>query len=162
MVEVLIAWFEASPTHHWMIDHNWSTLVLEVIHFFGLSLLLGALLIIDLRMLGWFKSISVNAIHSLLPIVFLGFGLNLVSGILFVFYDPGRYLINIGFQIKMVLVLLSGLNALLYYWRIHPNIEEWSQQDSFPAFAKCVSAASLLLWYSVLACGRFIPYVGTG
>jgi hypothetical protein len=161
-MDLFIGWFESSPTHTWMVDHNWSTVVLEIIHFFGLCLLLGALLIIDLRMIGWFKSISVKAIHSLLPVVFIGFGLNLVSGVLFVFYDPARYLINISFQIKMVLVFLGGLNALFYYWKIHPNIGQWSQDDSFPAFAKLVAAASLLLWYGVLTCGRFIPYVGTG
>jgi len=161
-MESLIAWFESSPTHSWMIEHNWITLVLEVIHFFGLCFLLGGLLIIDLRMIGWFKSISVKAIHALLPIVVFGFVLNLVSGVLFVFYDPARYLINIGFQIKMILVFLAGLNAIFYYWKIHPNIQQWSENDRFPVFAKVVAAISLLLWYGVLSCGRFIPYVGTG
>ncbi len=161
-MDVLLAWFESSPTHTWMVDHNWLTVVLEIIHFFGLCLLLGALLIIDLRMLGWFKKVSVKAIHSLLPMVFIGFGLNLVSGVLFVFYDPARYLINISFQIKMVLVFLAGLNALLYYWKIAPNLDRWSLEDDFPVIAKSVAAASLLLWYGVLVCGRFIPYVGTG
>jgi len=161
-MESLIIWFESSPTHSWMIEHNWITLVLEIIHFFGLCFLLGGLLVIDLRMIGCFKSISVKAIHALLPMVVFGFGLNLVSGVLFVFYDPARYLVNIGFQIKMFLVILAGLNAILYYWKIHPNLQLWSGNDEFPVFAKVVAAASLLLWYGVLSCGRFIPYVGTG
>lgn len=161
-MESIINWLESSGIHNWIISHNWIVIILEIIHFFGLSLLLGALLIIDLRMLGRFKKISFSAAHSLLPVVFIGFGLNLLSGILFIFYDPARYLVNIGFQIKMLLVALAGLNALLYYWKIDPQIESWSNEISTPYFAKLVGAGSLLLWYGVLVCGRFIPYVGTG
>lgn len=158
----IINWLEASSVHGWIISHNWIVIVLEIIHFFGLSLLLGALLIIDLRMLGRFKMISFSAVHSLLRLVFFGFGLNLLSGLLFVFYDPARYLVNIGFQIKMLLVVLAGLNALLYYWKIHSQIEHWSNDTAIPHLAKVVGASSLLFWYGVLVCGRFIPYVGTG
>ena len=161
-MELLIAWFESSPTHLWMVEHNWTTMVLEIIHFFGLCLLIGGLLLIDLRMLGWFRVVSVKAFDSLLPLVIIGFGLNFVSGVLFVFYDPGRYLINIGFQVKMVLVCLAGLNAFVYYWKIHPNIDVWSEHENFPLFARVVAALSLLLWFAVLTCGRFIPYVGSG
>ena len=161
-MENIITWLESSIIHGWINSHNWLVLILEIIHFFGLSLLLGALLIIDLRILGRFKFIPISSVHSLLPIVFIGFGINLLSGMLFVYYEPGRYLINIGFQIKMVLVVLAGLNALLYFWKLQPLLENWSEDAVTPFFAKIVGASSLLLWYGVLACGRFIPYVGTG
>lgn len=113
-------------------------------------------------MLGWFRDISIQAVHALLPWVFIGFGLNLITGGLFVFYDPGRYLVNISFQIKMVLVFLAGLNALFYYWKIDRAIAKWGAHDDTPMLAKVIGGASLILWVGVLAGGRMIPYVGTG
>lgn len=161
-MESVILWLESTSFHAWTISQNWIVLVMEIVHFFGLCLLLGALLIIDLRMLDRFKMMSMPMLHRLLPIVFVGFGLNLLSGIVFIFYDPGRYLINIGFHIKMTLVVLAGINALFYYWKVHPRLADWPDEVTTPVYAKVVGFSSLFLWYGVLVCGRFIPYVGTG
>jgi hypothetical protein len=140
----------------------WLWPVLEIIHFVGLSLLLGGLIVIDLRMAGHFRGFDLQATHKLLPLVFLGFGLNLVTGILFFYGDPMRYSINIGFQIKMILVIIAGLNALLYYWKVRPLLAGWDADTVPPAIARGVAYTSLLVWTGVLLCGRLIPYVGTG
>lgn len=128
----------------------------------GLSLLLGGLIVIDLRMAGHIKALDPAATHQLLPLVIVGFALNLVTGVLFFYGDPMRYAVNIGFQIKMVLVILAGLNALLYYWKINPVMHTWNENTDSPPIAKAVAYTSLLTWTAVLLCGRLIPYVGTG
>jgi hypothetical protein len=135
---------------------------MEIIHFIGLSLLLGGLLVIDLRMAGHFRSLNPSATHKLLPVVFIGFGLNLITGLLFFCGDPLRYAVNISFQIKLVLIILAGLNALLFYWKISPVMHTWDPAAPSPASAKFVAYGSLTLWTGVLLCGRLIPYVGTG
>jgi len=140
----------------------WLWPVLEIIHFVGLSLLLGGLIVIDLRMAGHFHGLDLQATHKLLPLVFLGFGLNLVTGVLFFYGDPMRYSINIGFQIKMILVIIAGLNALLYYWKVRPLLIGWDSDTSLPGIARGVAYTSLFVWTGVLLCGRLIPYVGTG
>lgn len=151
-----------SPLNHWISDTYWLWPILEITHFIGLSLLLGGLIVIDLRMAGYFRKFSLTATHQLIPLVLIGFGLNLVTGILFFYGDPGRYSINISFQIKMVLVLLAGLNALFYYWKLHPAIPGWAPDADTPPLAKAVAWVSLGVWFGVLLCGRLIPYVGTG
>jgi len=150
------------PLNQWIQATYWLWPVLEIIHFIGLSLLLGGLIVIDLRMAGHFKELSPAATHKLLPIVFLGFGLNLGTGILFFYGDPLRYSVNIGFQIKMVLILVAGLNALLYYWKVRPVMHSWIATVNAPPIAKFVAYTSLATWTGVLLCGRLIPYVGTG
>lgn len=140
----------------------WLWPILETLHFVGLSMLLGGLIIMDLRMAGHFRSFDPIAVHKLLPLVFLGFGLNLLTGILFFYGDPMRYSINIGFQIKMFLVMIAGLNALLYYWKVRPLMDGWDADTVSPAIAKGVAYTSLTVWTGVLLCGRLIPYVGTG
>lgn len=140
----------------------WLWPVMEISHFIGLSLLLGGLLVIDLRMAGHFRSFDPAATHRLLSLVLIGFGINLTTGILFFYGDPLRYSVNIGFQIKMGLVLLAGLNAALYYWKVSPVMQGWDATTPSPPIAKFVAYTSLALWTGVLLCGRLIPYVGTG
>ena len=86
-----------STLNQWIQDVYWLWPILEILHFIGLSLLLGGLIIMDLRMAGHFRSLDPHATHRLLPLVFLGFGLNLGTGILFFVGDPMRYSINVGY-----------------------------------------------------------------
>ena len=100
MTESLVSWIEGGTLNTWVLGSSWIWPTMETLHFVGLSVMLGALLIIDLRLAGYFRKIDIGATHRLLPWVFAGFGINLVTGVLFFFGDPGRYSINIGFQMK--------------------------------------------------------------
>jgi hypothetical protein len=162
MLQVLDDWAVTTPLNAWVVNWNWTWVILEILHFFGLSMLLGGLLVVDLRYIGFLKNIQPSAIRKIIVIVFIGFGINLITGILFFFGDPGRYAINIGFQIKMALIILAGLNAMLFYYKIDSQIDRWRDADTPPKLAKFIACTSLALWFSVLICGRLIPYVGTG
>lgn len=140
----------------------WTWPIMETVHFFGLCLLMGGLIVIDLRLLGVNRIIPTMSVHDLLPIVIFGFGINLITGVLFFVGDPHRYAPNIAFQLKMVLVVLAGLNALYYQMKIAPEIDGWTESTEIPMNAKVVGATSLLLWFGVLSYGRLIPYLGTG
>lgn len=161
-MESLITNIEASAINGWVLGSAWVWPLLEIIHFIGLSLLLGSLLVVDLRLAGLFRRIDIAATHKLLPFAFLGFGLNLITGTLFVFGDPARYFVNIGFRVKMILVLVAGLNALWFYWKINPAMRTWEPHDDTPALAKTIALLSLGTWTGVLLLGRLIPYIGTG
>ena len=146
----------------WIQSTYWLWPVLEITHFIGLTLLLGGLIVIDLRMAGFFRAIDPAATHKLLPAVILGFTLNLITGILFFYGDPMRYSINIGFQIKMVLVIIAGLNAAVYHFIVDPILQTMDRNLASPAIAKLVALTSLGARTGVLLLGRLIPYVGTG
>ena len=145
-----------SSLNQWIGETYWLWPVLEITHFIGLSLLFGGLLMVDLRMLGLFASIAQEKVYKLLPLVIIGFGLNLITGVLFFFGDPGRYSINIAFKIKMTLVLIAGINALAYHFAVQPR------SDANPQLQKLSALVSLTAWTGVLLFGRLIPYIGTG
>ena len=161
-MEAFVTAIEGSAINNWILSSAWIWPSLEILHFLGLSLLLGSLMVIDLRLAGLFRNIAIGATHKLLPWTFLGFGLNLVTGILFLLGDPARYTANIGFRIKMLLVVLAGLNALWFYWKINPVMQSWGPHDDTPALAKLIAFVSLGTWTGVLLLGRLIPYIGTG
>ena len=148
--------------HSWVVSQTWLWPTLEVTHFFGLTLLIGGLLVVDLRVLGAAASSPLLATYRLLPIVLVGFGLNLITGVLFIFGDPFRYAANIGFQAKMIIICLAGANALYHHLKITPLLSAASLSADVPMVAKVSAAASLLAWTTVLLLGRLIPYVGTG
>ena len=153
---------EGSAINEWILSSAWLWPGLEILHFLGLSLLLGSLLIIDLRLAGYFRSIDIQATHRLLPWTFVGFTLNLVTGILFVLGDPARYTANIGFLWKMGLVFVAGANAVWFFRAVNPTIHTWDPHGNTPAVAKVIAFVSLGTWTGVLLLGRLIPYIGTG
>ena len=161
-MESLVQAIEGGAINTWVLSTYWLWPLLEIIHFMGLSLLLGSMLIVDLRLAGYLRQIDIMSTHRLLPWAAIGFVMNLVSGFLFFFGDPGRYSINIGFQIKMVLVLIAGLNVLVFALKIKPVIGNWDPHGDTPGLAKTVAWSSLAAWTGVLLLGRLIPYIGTG
>jgi hypothetical protein len=62
----------------------------------------------------------------------------------------------------MGLIVLAGLNFLVYFTKVEPRILNLGPSDGTPPFAKAVGALSLVFWFGVLSFGRLLPYLGTG
>lgn len=161
-MDALAQFAAESALNEWVNSKYWLWPLLEIIHFLGLSLLLGAMLVVDVRLVGFIRSMSIRSVHRLLPLAGVGFALNLVTGVLFFFGDPYRYAANIGFRWKMVLIVLAGVNALWFAWKVAPATESWPEHGDTSNLAKLMGYASIGLWVSVLLLGRLIPYVRTG
>ena len=73
---------------HYMRDTQWAFSTCESLHFIGLSLLFGALLVIDVRLLGFCREIDVRSVMKLIPVALVGFLINLMTGLCFIFTDP--------------------------------------------------------------------------
>ena len=108
---------------HIMRDVPWLFPTCEGLHFVGMSLLLGTIGVIDLRVLGFFKGLPIGPLHRMLPLAFFGFALNVATGVGFVCSDPDSYWIVGAFRLKMVLIMLAGLNAL--YRQRQPSLNRW-------------------------------------
>lgn len=151
-----------SSLNQWISDTYWLWPVLEIAHFMGLSMLLGALLIIDVRLLGMLRNFDAEPVKQLAPLAWVGFLINFSTGTLFFVGDPMRYSVNIGFQLKMLLILIAGLNLVVYQIQVRPHRSGWNAASSTTTVARVVAVTSLMTWAGVLLLGRLIPYVGTG
>lgn len=161
MFQSLASSIADSGLNQWIAETYWLWPVLEIFHFIGLSIMLGALLIIDARLLGMLRTYDAGSVKRLVPLVWVGFCINLASGTMFFVGDPMRYSINIGFQLKMLLILIAGLNVVVYQLQVRPQLTGWNTV-SMPTVARLVAIVSLATWGGVLLLGRLIPYVGTG
>ncbi len=158
----IFTWMEGTILSSFMMDYAWTWVAFEILHFTGMCILFGSILIMDLRLLGFQKLVSAEAVHQLVPFALLGFAINFVTGVGFFFGNPFRYAVNWSFQVKMVLVVLAGLNALLYKYKVEPIMRASGPGGDYPLLAKSVGLASIVLWIGVISFGRLIPYLGTG
>jgi hypothetical protein len=138
------------------LPYGWPSL--ETLHFIGLSLLIGVILMIDLRMLGVMKDVAFPALHRLLPWAILGFGTNLVTGMLFFVASPEQYDRNVAFVWKMILVMLAGANAL--YFTLFDEAWALKAGDDAPFTAKAVAVSAIALWLGILYFGSMLPFIG--
>lgn len=156
-------WMESTWINDLVVGYAWTWPTLETLHFIGMCLLFGPIIIMDLRLMGFDRlSIPAVSVHQLIPLTLAGFVINLVTGVMFLFGDPYRYTINISFQLKMLFVLLAGINAIYFWMKVTPIIERGGPHQDVPVSIKAVGFLSLALWTGVLCFGRLIPYLGTG
>lgn len=155
----LFTWMENTAVARFILESMWMFPALETLHFLGLILLIGSIYVVDLRFLGVAKDVSLQAVLRYIPIAAVGFGINLVTGSLFLFADPFRYFYNLAFQIKMAAVLLAGLNVLWFKYAIEADLVSDNQLAEPGATARLIAVLSMVLWATVIICGRMIPYV---
>jgi uncharacterized membrane protein len=143
-----------------MVDLKWGWPACETAHFVGLCLLFGVVLLTDLRMLGFLKGISFSALHRLLPWGILGFGVNVVTGLLFfIGAPPTFYVTNPVFFWKLAMILVAGANAL--YFSVSEQVWTLGAGDTPPMTAKLAAASGILLWIGVIYCGQMLPFIGS-
>ena len=129
----------------------WLYPVLESLHIFGVALLLGNLVLIELRVWGHGSTLPVAALARLaLPLALCGFGLLALSGLTMFAAAPAELLANRVFVVKMGLVMLAGLNAAAFHAR--------DGLRRLDGLARLQTLLSLGLWLAAMICGRWIAY----
>ena len=152
------SWITANGLGLMMTDRTWLWPAFESLHFIGMWLLFGIVLVVNLRMLGMFRMWSFSSVHRLLPWAALGFALNTITGMGFVTAAPQMYAENVSFVWKIGFLILAGVN-LLYAtvfegpWHVEPG------EDS-PMRVKLMGASAILSWIGVMYFGRMLPFIG--
>ena len=143
---------EALDAFAWDLGHPWAYPALEVVHILGIGILLGNLLLFELRVWGVARELPLPALARVsLPLALLGFVLAVTSGVAMFLGQPAELVANRAFVIKMALLALAGGNAAFFHAR--------GGTDRIDPLARGCTALSLLLWVAAIACGRFIAYV---
>jgi len=142
-----------------MVNLKWGWPASETVHFIGLSLLFGVVLLVDLRMLGFLKGIPYSALHRLLPWGMIGFGVNVMTGMLFfIGAPPDFYVNNPTFVWKIALILVAGANAL--YFTVVDHVWAVGAGDTPPMGSRIAAASGIVLWVGVIFCGQMLPFFG--
>lgn len=140
-------------------DVYWVFPAAEIVHFFGLCLFMGAMLIIDLRLLGFARKLPLHATLTLIPIALVGLLLNFLSAIVFLCTYPENYWPSLAFNLKLLAIFLGCLNALWFKIMEAPRLVAVPDHGDVDRRTKTVAALSLVIWVAVIVLGRFLPFV---
>ncbi|HEY1898408.1 MAG TPA: DUF6644 family protein [Steroidobacteraceae bacterium] len=137
---------------------------LEAIHVMALGMVFGTILVVDLRALGFAsKNRSFIRISSeLLPITWGAFAVSALTGSLMFITNARVYAHNTSFQIKMLLLLLAGLNMAVFHLTAGRTTAKWDRAPSAPGIGRVTAAVSVGVWIAVIFAGRVIGFTTTG
>lgn len=153
---------------NWLQHTGWATAIkesslmfplIEGSHLLALSFSVGMVMVLDLRLLRIaFRGQSVALImEQIMPWSLAGFGVMLFTGVLLFAAQAVKAWGNTFFRVKMLLLLLSGLNALYYQLKYYPKMAEWESTRT-PLGVRVIAILSLVFWIGVIACGRTMAY----
>jgi uncharacterized membrane protein len=153
----------------WMANTPWSVALreslymyplIESTHVLSLTLFVGLAVMLDLRLLGLtLKNVPVSEmLDRVLPWIKVGFAIMMVTGVLLFYAIPVRNYQNLFFRIKVIMLLLAGLNVWLFHTRVERRIADWDLDPVAPKAARFAAGISLFLWAGIVVAGRMIAY----
>ena len=139
---------------------GWMFPALETVHVFSLIAVLGSIALMDWRLIGFAsRAHSVSLLsRQTLTWTWVGFVLAVISGSLMFVGQATEYSTNPAFRLKLILIVLAGLNMLVFHFLTWKGVGAWDRSVAPPVAARIAGALSLALWIGVIACGRWIAF----
>jgi hypothetical protein len=152
-----LEWLQSTWVGVLVAESLWGYPLFETIHSIGMAMLIGSLGLINLRVLGYKPELPLLGMRQLLPLAWLGFTLNAISGALLFTSDAVYFFESYTFRIKMVLIVLGGLNAALLGQRVFRDAAGATAAASGSG-TKWIAVTSLVFWFGAVCAGRLIAY----
>jgi hypothetical protein len=154
-----IAYFENSALADNIRENDVLFPLIESVHVLSICLVVGSIFVVDLRLLGL---ASINRPVSrvtggILPLTWSAFAVAVVSGGLLFISNATKYLENGYFVAKLLLICVAGLNMMIFHGISAKDQPRWDKTAP-PLPARLAGGLSILLWISVVACGRWIGF----
>jgi len=163
-----VSWLQELPISEWVQTSDYGFPLLLAAHSIGLAGVVGILIVLDLRVLGIAQGIPLAALARLMPVAWVGFVINALSGVLLFMANATRLVTNWAFILKMSAVVLGGIVSWML-WRslsAHPTaapVATVAAPAGAPFIvtrnARITAVFSLVVWFGAILFGRVIAYV---
>jgi len=157
----VLAWLEGTQFSTWIRGELWGWPLALTVHAFGTALVIGLILIINLRLLGLFETIPYTSLKRLFPVIWVAFGLQFLSGFALWMTKPTRYVADVAFMLKLSLVVVGFVLALYLYGIMKREAASWEAAGAVSSRGFKFVVPSLLVWCVVLIAGRLTAYFGS-
>jgi hypothetical protein len=160
----LAAWLEASAVATAIRNSLYLFALIESFHVVGVSVVVGTVLIVDLRLLGLAsirRPFSVIA-SDVFRLTWLAFALAALTGVLMFATNATSYYVNTFFRIKMAMLVLAGANMAAFELTARRSVAAWDRERAAPASGRRVAVASLAIWIVVVFLGRWVGFTISG
>ena len=134
--------------------------IIETTHVLGLALSVGTIAVFDLRLLGLGlrREPASLVMRQIIPWSLIGFAIMFLSGALLFWAQAEKAYASVYFRIKLLLLILSGVNALVFQLTLYRNMTNWERAEVTPLGARWAGGLSLALWIGIIAAGRTMAY----
>jgi hypothetical protein len=156
----LLTQLEDTPIAIAVREVDWVFPSLETIHVVAIALVVGMIAFVDLRLLGMFyRNHTITRLSKeVIPWTWVGFAIAGVSGALLFLSAASKYATNLQFQIKFGLLILAGVNMLIFHFLTYRTVGHWDERTPTPLAAKIAGGLSLLCWAGVVLFGRWVGW----
>ena len=151
---------EALPWAVFIHKTPWAFTTVEVIHVFAVSMVVGTIAIVDLRLLGITSARRpyVELSRQVLPFTWAAFVLAVIAGSLLFISRATEYFGNTLFWVKMALIVAAGINMMIFEFITVRGVKEWNLDRTPPPPARLAGGISILCWMLVIGFGRWIAF----
>ncbi|MGO9993625.1 MAG: hypothetical protein ACLPTF_14080 [Steroidobacteraceae bacterium] len=132
--------------------------IILTLHSVGLALLVGLLIVIDVRVLGIGPGLPIPALRGYMKVVWIGFFTNAVSGTLLFCISPVKLFDSTLFRFKLLFIFAGlGLGALLNSALLRVG-DEFAMEAEPSVHQRMLAGLSLACWLAAIVAGRWLAY----
>jgi hypothetical protein len=151
---------ETSPFAAWVRESVWGWPLWLSVHVIGTAVVIGFVIIVNLRLLGLFETIPYTSLRRLFPVIWAAFAVQVVSGFVLWTTKPTRYVADSAFVLKILFVVI-GFALLGYFYRVlEREAAAWDVNGRVSSAGAKFIAPTLLAWCAVLVAARLTAYLG--
>ena len=156
----LMEWLQSTSLAVAINQTKWVFTTIEVIHVIAISLVLGTIATVDLRLLGFASTNRpfTEIARPVLPLTWVAFVLAAITGSLLFLSKASDYFLTTTFRIKLLIMALAAVNMLIFEFITVKGVKEWDPQPTPPMAARLAGGISLTCWLLVFIFGRWTGF----
>lgn len=161
MIDSFLQWLQETAPAVAIAESSWLFPTIETVHVLALTIVVGSIVMIDLRLLGAtqrHRSV-IELTQEVLPWTWIGFAVAVCTGSLMFASNAVKYFANVPFRIKMILLASAGINMLFFHLVTYRSAHLWHMDAKIPPSGRIAGGVSLALWISIVGFGRWIGFV---
>ena len=161
MLADFFKWLEQTTPARTISESGWLFPTIETLHVLALTLLIGSIAMVDLRLINVAlrKRDVAELSDEVLPWTWCAFVVAALTGFSLFASAATKYAANVAMQIKFVLLMLAAINMLTFNLTLHRSIKTWGRDPKTPLGAQIAGGLSLILWIGVMVSGRWIGFL---
>ena len=157
----MFEWLEALPLSEFIRTDIWGWPVALTLHVIGTALLVGLIFVIGLRFLGLFELIPFSSLNRLFPLIWVGFGLQVLSGFLLWITKASRYVADGAFELKVLLIVVGVVLTYQFSKTMQREAVSWDKTGAIASHKTRMAAVLMVVWAAALIAGRLTGYLGS-
>ena len=158
--EEILVWFEDWPVGQAVNQSEFWFPFTESIHVISFAFMVGSIFFVDLRLLGFIgRGNPVRLASRILPLTWGAFVVAVATGTIMFAPAASRYFENPAFQWKLILMVVAGINMLVFHFGVWRSVAAWNEGAPTPSAAKVAGFISMASWIGVVITGRAVPFV---